>query len=339
MLAGVAGLAAVAIIATGCGGAAKPAAENEPVHKTTPAPAPTTPSPAPPTGPALFTGQPGPDGPVVGIKVDNISSAWPLQTGLGKADIVYQILVEGGLTRFLALYVGPQQVEVGPSRSARDSDIQLLAQYGRIVFGFSGAAAGTLSRVQHGDLIVRPQELYGSAYTIKGRRPVAYNMYTSPARLLALNTAGATDPRDVGFRFGPLPAGVGRPVSTVRVAWPSAEDTLTWSNGGWQISQSGRPLSSLDGDVPHPATVIVQAVPVGTAPPEDASGQPAPRMITVGSGPAWIYRDGRELQATWQRPNDGSPTHYVDSAGHDVPLAPGQLWVLLVGSGTTPAAS
>src|SRR6202007_1228135 len=77
-------------------------------------------------------------GPVLAVKIDNIIYARP-QTGLQSADIIYVIPVEGGLTRFMAVYSSHFPPVVGPVRSARQSDLDLLRQFGRPAFAWSGA--------------------------------------------------------------------------------------------------------------------------------------------------------------------------------------------------------
>lgn len=92
-----------------------------------------------PAGPAVspFTGLPGRSGPVLAVKIDNVRAARP-HTGLGAADIVYVEQVEAGLTRFLAVYSSRQPPRVGPVRSARESDVELLRQFGRPALAYSG---------------------------------------------------------------------------------------------------------------------------------------------------------------------------------------------------------
>jgi len=78
--------------------------------------------------------------PVVVVKVDNETLARPYQRGLGPAALIYQELMEGGATRLLAVYDDASPAEVGPIRSVRESDLELLRQFGRVAVGFSGQA-------------------------------------------------------------------------------------------------------------------------------------------------------------------------------------------------------
>jgi hypothetical protein len=87
-----------------------------------------------------LTGLVGSNGPLLAVKIDDTKEAHP-QIGISEADNVYVEQVESGLTRLLALYSSNYPDEIGPVRSARISDIDLLAQYGRVAFAYSGSQA------------------------------------------------------------------------------------------------------------------------------------------------------------------------------------------------------
>ena len=103
---------------------------------------PASPSPAPSTAGLLspFTGEPvAALGPVVAVKIDNIKNARP-PTGLRSADIIYALPVEGGLSRLMAVFSSRFPPVIGRVRSAREDDLELLRQFGRPAFAYSGAA-------------------------------------------------------------------------------------------------------------------------------------------------------------------------------------------------------
>jgi hypothetical protein len=86
----------------------------------------------------VLSGREGMNGPVLAVKVDDTNAAHP-QIGLEDADVIYIEQVEGGLTRLAAIFSSVIPERVGPVRSARISDIDILSQYGRVVFAYSGA--------------------------------------------------------------------------------------------------------------------------------------------------------------------------------------------------------
>ncbi|MGH3826753.1 MAG: DUF3048 domain-containing protein, partial [Pseudonocardiaceae bacterium] len=185
-----------------------------------PEPTLTQPSP-PPVSP--FTGLPTDLGaPVLCVKIDNAAPARP-QSGLAQADLVYVEPVEGGLSRLLAVYQSQDPSAVGPVRSARASDAQLLANFGRPALAFSGAAPAV------GALVARAPVLDVSALARPGdyyrdqRRPMPHNLYGDPNLL----RRGGAPPRDIGFRFGPTPPG-GRPAPGTEVRYPAAAIGVQW---------------------------------------------------------------------------------------------------------------
>ncbi len=311
----------------------------------TPSPSPTSASPSPSPSPtptpvagAWLTGQAGPAGPVVVIKVDNAASARPLQHGLARAQVVYQELVEGGTTRYAAVYVGPSNVDVGPVRSARDTDVELFAQYGRPIFGFSGANSGVMAHVQASPLVAVSQYAYDGAYDKRGRRVEAYNFYTTPSRLISAAKPRTGSPlRDVGFRFGDAPPG-GQVVSGTLTVPFSREsvDHIGWdaSAGAWHISCGSWTVQGTDGKPVAPDNILIQFVPLASGRYVDVDGNRSPDSITVGRGRAVLLRDGHRYEGTWERSTAGGPTRWVHQSGHTLALKPGRTWVLLVPAGT-----
>jgi hypothetical protein len=309
---------------------------NVAVPNTTPSATPTpTPSPTPALVATLNGLRPA-KGPIVVIKVDNSTSARPLQKGFAHAPVVYQEIIEGEATRFAAVFVGGGSPEVGPIRSARDTDIELFAEYGPIVFGFSGANVHVLQHVDASPLIGVPQERYGSAYTWRGRRAEANNYYTSSSRLInaSKHRHHAVGVRDVGFRFGPALAAGQAVRGTVTVRFNGASYVTFRYNAarhGFVLTQNGRTMSLADGAVVAPQNVIVQFVPVVRGKYHDVLGNNSPDTHSIGTGRAVVFRDGRRYDGRWRRPSRSAGTHFLTTAGTDIPLRPGgQTWVLLV---------
>ena len=99
----------------------------------------------------VLSGREGINGPVLAVKIDDTSAAHP-QIGLEDADVVYIEQVEGGLTRLAAIFSSVIPERVGPIRSARISDIDILSQYGRVAFAYSGAQRKLLSVIDAANL-------------------------------------------------------------------------------------------------------------------------------------------------------------------------------------------
>jgi Protein of unknown function (DUF3048) N-terminal domain/Protein of unknown function (DUF3048) C-terminal domain len=329
--AGVLAAAAVATLAACSGGGKHTAAPTPSVSSSSPST-----SPTPTATPLLATlnGRVPGRGQVVVIKVDNSPTARSLQKGFAHAPVVYQEVIEGEATRFAAVFVGKGSPEVGPIRSARDTDIELFAEYGPVVFGFSGANAHVLRHVDASPMIPVPQERYDGAYTLRGRRAEAFNYYTSTSQLIAAARRHGVGVRDVGLRFGAPVAGGTDVRGSTRVTFNGASYvTFDYDakRHGWRLTQNGRAMALADGTVVAPQNVIVQFVPVVRGRYSDVLGNNSPDTHSIGSGRAVVFRDGQRYDGRWTRANRASGTHFVTSDGTDVALRPGgQTWVLLV---------
>ncbi len=274
-----------------------------------------------------FTGQPVRSlGPVLAVKIDNIVTARP-QTGLASADIVYVLPVEGGLSRFMAVYSSAFPPVIGPVRSAREDDLQLLSQFGHPAFAYSGAQPHLLPVVERASIV----DLYAGrvgGYYRDNRRVAPYNLYARTSQLLA-EARGASTARDIGFRFGPAPAG-GTPTTAKSVAYPAASFTFRWSvpAGRWLVWMDGAPAMTTDAGQLGAPTVVIQYTTVGTSRFEEWGG-PAPYAGSTGSGRAVVLRDGRSWTASWSRPDAAAGTVFTTSSGHRMTFARGPVWVVL----------
>jgi hypothetical protein len=288
-----------------------------------------TPTPPPPKGPLLdpFTGKPVKAlGPVLAVKIDNIVYARP-QTGLQSADMVYVIPVEGGLTRFMAVYSSHIPPVVGPVRSARQSDLDLLRQFGKPAFAWSGATPHLVPFIERAPVV----DLYAlqvGGYYRGSNRVAPYNLYANTKQLLA-EAHGASKAKDIGFRFGALPAG-GKGTASYSVKYPAASYTFRWSakDKRWLTWIDGAPAEATEGGQLGGSTVIIQYTQISTSRFEEYGGRP-PYAKSVGSGRAVILRGGKEYTVHWSRPTLNGGTTYTLPDGKRMLFAPGQVWVVL----------
>jgi len=296
-----------------------------------PARQPSPPAPAPSrTGPLTspFTGERvGSLGRVLAMKIDNIVYARP-HTGLSQADIVYAIPVEGGLSRLMAVYSSHLPRVAGPVRSAREDDLELLRQFGRPAFAYSGATPVLLPYIHRHARIV---DLYAgthAGYFRDPRRIAPYNLYSRPRQLLAQASA-ASKARDIGFRFGPPPPG-GRAARSRQVSYPAASFTFTWSpaRGRWLISMDGSPARSTDTGRLSAATVVIQHTRVRTSRFLEYGSRP-PYAVSTGSGSATVLRSGKAYPVHWSRPDARHGTTFTTASGQRMTFARGQVWVVL----------
>ncbi len=319
-----------------CGGSDEPAAAPSSPSGASPAAPPPPPPPPPPASP--LTGLvPAPVGPLLAVKIDNGVLARPFHKGLEKATVMYQELAEGGSTRFLAIYDRTTDTEIGPIRSVRESDVELIAQYGKVAFAFSGGQGGVLAIVARardaGAVLDVSYDSRPQLYRLAEKRRDAQNFYAIPAKLATVNP-GDVPLKDVGWKFGPVPPEVGAPVPAGRLVFSEISTVgLRWNAPAarWVISQDGREMPAV-----APVNVILQQVAVRPSSFKDVKGLASPFTPTVGQGPVSVLRDGKRIDGTWTRPDAASGTRFVDAAGADIPLTPGgATWVMLVPTGVT----
>jgi hypothetical protein len=263
---------------------------------------------------------------VLAVKIDNIVTARP-QTGLQSADIVYVEPVEGGLTRFMAVFSSRVPTTVGPVRSARESDLYLLPQFGRPAFAWSGATPHLVPFIERAHIA----DLYAlqvNGYYRISSRVAPENLYANPQTLLK-EAPNASKARDIGFRFGAQPAG-GRSTGSYTVKYPATTYTFRWSAKAkrWLVWMDGAPGLATEGGQLGGATVIIQYVYIGESRFEEYGGLP-PLARSIGSGTAVILRNGRAYTVHWSRPTLTSGTTYTLPGGKRMLFAPGQVWVVL----------
>jgi len=281
-----------------------------------------------------FTGEPIKAlGPVLAVKIDNVAQARP-PTGLTKADIVYLIPVEGGLSRIFAVFSSHFPPVIGPVRSTRADDLELLRQFGRPAFAFSGAQPYLLPVVERARIVDLYSGLVGG-YFRDLSRVAPHNLYAHTRQLLA-EARHASKAHDIGFRFGPPPAG-GRPTAAYSVSYPAASFSFRWSakRSAWLVWMDGTPAGSTEDGQLRAATVVIQYTVVGTSRFLEEGSRP-PYAYTVGSGRVVVLRNGRAYTGHWSRPHKDVGTTFTTASGRPLTFAPGQVWVVLAyGPGST----
>jgi hypothetical protein len=312
-------LSVVAVAACGGGGTAA---------KKKAAPTTTT-TQGPPVAP--LTGLPDPSGqtltkPSLAIKIENTPEARP-QTGLDQADVVYEEVTEAGITRFIAVFNSDIPPIVGPVRSVRIMDPDLLAPLGGI-FVYSGGIQETVSALNSTPGVNAIVDTGSDPALFRDRTKVApHNLYGHTDQLLA--RGGKPIPITPLFHY--LPAGTpftgGAPAQSFTVKFDSLyAPTYTWdpASATWKRSIGLAPFMDTDGKQVAPNNVIVQFVGCCLPSPEGGNFQ------TVGNGDAWVFSNGQLVQGKWSRTDRTQPIQYTDQNGQPIRLTPGKTWVEMV---------
>jgi DUF3048 family protein len=305
----------------------------KPVSAPVPAPAPTHKA-APLLSP--FTGEPVKA--LTRVLIVKIGNTFPERpaTGLSKADIVYLIPVEGGLSRIMAVFSSHYPPVIGPVRSARQDDLNLLRQFGRPAFVWSGAQPQLQPVVEHSRIVDLYAGIAGGFYRSLDRVE-PYNLYAH-TRTLLKEAPGASVAHDIGFRFGPPPAG-GHPRRSASVSYPAASFRFTWSpaKGRWLVWMDGSRADTTEAGQMSAPTVVIQRVVVGLSPYLEQGPMLPPDAETVGSGSALVLRDGEVYHARWSRPNADGGTTFTTESGQPMTFARGPVWIVLAyGPGSSP---
>lgn len=299
---------------------------------------PATTSASPTTSPApttLLSGREGRDHRVLAVKIDNTVNSHP-QTGVMAADLVYLEEVEWGLSRLVAVYSSRYPRSVGPVRSARVADIDLLAQFGRPAFAYAGANDRLKAELAAAPFYRVSSDLGPKGYERDADRAAPWNLYGSPRQLLS-RAPEAQRPPDVGFTFSDeAPAG-GVAQRTVTVTWPYSTMRFQWQAKAkrWLVWADGERAMDTEGPQLGGSTVIVQLVDAYPSGYGDKFGGVTPMSETVGQGKALVFRDGRMYKVRWERPRADAGTRWL-YRGDDLPLAPGQVWIALLDNDRRP---
>lgn len=280
----------------------------------------------------------------LGVKLDDTEQGRP-QSGLAQADVVFEEMVEGGLTRLLGVFQSQDPDTVGPVRSARSTDLFILAELGRPLFAWSGANATFAAAVEAADLIDVGVGAVPDAYHRESDRPAPYNLYAAPELLrsaVADDDAASVPPpqlfsyRDEGAPLsgpGVVPAtafrttGAGGLATAIAWNWDAAA-------ASWLRSQDGTPHVDRDGRRVRAANVIVRFTPYRDSGIRDSVGAVVPEADAVGEGEAWLLSDGHLQRGRWSKPSADAPTTYVDSDGDPLLLTPGRTWVEVLPPGS-----
>src|SRR5688500_3863480 len=292
-----------------------------------------------PPGPSPLTGLPGPapGRPALVVKIDNAPKARP-QIGLNQADVVVEEMVEGGITRFAAIFHSQDADPVGPVRSARSTDIGVVSPLQRPLFAYSGANRVFEEQVRNAPLVDVGVKAAPDRYHRDRSRRAPYNLFSRTPALWQLAPAEAAAPPAVFVYRAPGEAASGAGMvaaqrTTVRWATP-----VEWSwdpdIGAWWPDQGGRRHVDAAGRGVAAANVIVQFVDYRDTGLRDSSGAAVPEAQVLGEGDAWVLTGGQLVPGRWSKASAEGVTRYTDSAGADIRLAPGRSWIELARPGT-----
>ncbi|MGB8195959.1 MAG: DUF3048 domain-containing protein [Acidimicrobiales bacterium] len=308
------------------------------VHTTTPTTTTTstttTTLPQYPTAP--LTGLPDPTGlsvkrPALTIKIENTPQALP-QWGIDQADVVYEEIVNGGITRLAAIFNSHAPAKVGPVRSVRPTDTQVVWPLGGI-FAYSGGAPYAVASIETAPVKLVDESSAGAAMFRDPDLYPPHNLFAVAPLLFAFGGTPVPPPSLFSYLSAAQTPG-GTAVASFIVPFPSYYPvTWTWDTTtlSWDRTLFGKADVTGTGVRESPKNVIVMWVNY-----VNGIGTEASYADLQGSGKAAFFVDGKETTGTWSRgPSKSDIIQYKTLNGKTALLTPGQTWVELLNDGTT----
>lgn len=282
----------------------------------------------------FLTGLPGTNGALLAVKIDDTKDAHP-QIGIAEADVVYVEQVESGLTRLLALYSSNYPVEIGPVRSARISDIDLLAQYGRVAFAYSGSQSKMRPVLAAANLNnLSAERNPPSIFSRDETRTAPVNMILHPNLLLehAANKLqmNLITLQKSPWKFGEMPDSAFS-LSSAKIKFPNSGYLISWDslNKCWNLAQNGNTEVTTFGKNVCIDNAIIQIVEIEPSIYGDKFGGITPLSKTVGSGTAVLLNGGKYLDINWSRSDASQFTQWLQKDGSEVKIKAGKTWIFL----------
>jgi hypothetical protein len=329
---------ALALVAAGCSSGGK--------QKAAPKESSTAPATTTTTEPPVFplTGLPAADPvrrnrPALVVKIENVPEARP-QSGLLQADVVYEEIVEAGLSRFIVVYQSQDADPVGPVRSIRPSDPTIVKPLNPL-FAYSGGTSKFINMLHAAGVTDVGVDAASRAYYRRPGRAAPHNLYSSTPKLYAAAPPGMPPPPKI---FDYLPAGqpfggAGALPATHLSVTPGVRTQSDYAYdpnaGDWKRSSNGSPQLVEGGAQVAPANVIVWFVPYVNSPGDvDVVGEPVSVAQVVGAGEAWVLSKGMVVKGRWSKPAPEAPVSFTDAAGAPIRVTPGVTWVEVQPTGT-----
>jgi len=277
------------------------------------------------------------NGPAIMGKVDNAPDARP-QNALNQADIVYEEMVEGGMTRFLAIWQSHLPEKFGPVRSVRPMDPDLAAPFGGII-NFSGGQKPFVKAMEATDVFVANETNQLGHHTFErvSDRIAPHNVMVH-AVLEASQHKNIKAPgeqyvfaKDAAHATAALG---GKAVTDFSVSFPAGKPVWSWSTkaNAWLRSQYGaKETDASDGKQLHATNVVVLKTKIDRSFKDFKYGF-VPRTIVIGGGTGYVFSGGKKIEVTFEKSKQTDPIHLFDKNGNAVQLAPGNTWVELMPS-------
>ncbi len=283
---------------------------------------------------APLTGLADPSGlsqsrPALTVKIENTPEAMP-QRGIDHADVIYEEIVEGCITRLAAIFNSTAPAQIGPIRSVRRTDREIVWPVGGL-FTYSGGAPYAVKSIGTAPVKTINETSAGTAMFRDNKGRIApNNLYAIGSKLFSFGGTPVPPPALFSYR-APTSTAPGTPVTSFHIGFAGGYAvSYNWNKStlGWDRTMFNQPDVTVDGARLSPKNVVVMTVHyLGQVCEIGAEAN------LVGTGKVQVFSAGREVVGTWKRSQISQVTTYYDSKGHVISMTPGQTWVELIWSG------
>ena len=279
----------------------------------------------------------------VACKIDNSEAARP-QQGLNSTDVVFDEMVEGGLTRLVAIWQSNKPTAIGPVRSIRPMDPDIISPFGGIVC-YSGGQQIFVNLMRNTAVFNASEtsEQGKGTFSRTHDREAPHNVIVNVSKLAAAQSDIAAPQQMWDFSADVAGSSAGSAasaasVTSLTVKYPSATAKWDWSasaksstgvDGAWVRTQDGKlHIDKLTGAQVRATNVVVLDVKIDRSYADHKYGH-IPKAVLIGKGRAWVFSGGKYIDAFWSKADAKARILLTDAAGAAINLAPGNTWVEL----------
>lgn len=276
------------------------------------------------------------------VMVENHLQARP-QSGLNQAEVLYEAMAEGGITRTMAVYLANSPAKIGPVRSARLHFISWASEYDAL-YAHWGGSDEALHYLQNNN---RPRDIdqfrHAAAFyrDYSGGRSLEHTGYTSSEALRQVASQKGWEQLSTfrSWKFKDDLESAQRPTEqVVDLSMLGQSDytiqfTYQPQTNNYLRATGGRPHLDASDQQLQAKTIILQFQTV--RPYTDQAGHPAVDVTTVGTGKAVVIQDGQATPGTWSKSSHATRTIFSDTQGREISLNRGLVWIISVPNGSS----
>ncbi|MBU1167876.1 DUF3048 domain-containing protein [Patescibacteria group bacterium] len=272
----------------------------------------------------------------VAIMIENLSTVRP-QSGLEVANIVYETLAEGGITRFMAIFAGDSSKDIHPVRSARPYYLEWVQEY-KALYGHAGGSPQALEAISGLGVHDLNALSADGKYFWRGPGAAPHNLYTSTTLLeRAVRDKGLLEetPDFQAWKFEDEAELADRPEEVEDIK-------LNFSSGNYNVKyeydRENNCYKRFHVETAHedkvtgmqlcPKNVVIQEVPPATS----AGEKGRINLDVTGEGRVVVLTNGEAQDGTWKKVDRDDRTKFFDDSEEEIPLTRGQVWIEVIPS-------